>query len=85
MEFKLKQKAKIAVTGSKIDHVDEEKNQAKDFSIHNDVAIAGFVDGVARRPYWHLMASILWIFQFEYTNINRCPEFFVGDRNFEEA
>ena len=43
------------------------------------------MDGVGRRPHWHLMASIMWIFKFEYLNINRCAEFFVGDRNYEEA
>lgn len=44
----------------------------KDYSIHNDVAIAGFTDGVGRRPAQHLLAAILWVLDFEYRKIDRC-------------
>lgn len=45
----------------------------KDYSIHNDVSISGFEDGVARRPHMHLIASIMWILQFELKKQYRCP------------
>jgi len=53
----------------------------KDFSVHNDVAISGFEDGVARRPYFHFIANILWIFKYEYQKVNRRTELFEDGRN----
>ena len=44
----------------------------KDYSIHNDVCIAGFTDGVGRRPAQHLIAAILWVLDFEYKKMDRC-------------
>ena len=35
----------------------------KKYSIHKDCALAGF-DAIARRPRYHLLASILWLINF---------------------
>ncbi len=47
-------------------HSSQKVQSAKDYSIHNDVTISGFHDGIARRPQTHLLASLLWILDFEY-------------------
>ena len=49
--------------------------------MHNDVAISGFEDGVARRPYFHFIANILWIFKYEYQKVNRRTELFEDGRD----
>ena len=56
-----------------------------DFKVHKDVAIAGFTDGVARRPKHQLMAAIMWMFDFEYRKVNRRVECFLGNRNSQVA
>lgn len=52
----------------------------KEYSIHKDCAIAGF-DGISRRPKYHMIASILWLIDFNLRKVNRKSEFFIGDRN----
>lgn len=56
-----------------------------DFKVHKDVALAGFTDGVARRPQHQLLASILWTLDFEYRRVNRRVDCFLGDRNSQVA
>ena len=53
----------------------------KDFSIVNDVAISGFRDGIARRPIYHMVASLMWVLNFEYKKVNRCSQYFSGERS----
>ena len=39
------------------------------------------MDAIARRPKYHLIASVLWLLDFTMRKVNRKSEFFVGDRN----
>lgn len=66
-------------------HSSNKAQGGKDYSIHNDVAITGFQDGISRRPQTHLLASLLWIFEFEYRKVTRCEKYFVGDRDYKHA
>ena len=65
--------------------IDTLEISGKDFSIVNDVAISGFRDGIARRPIYHMVASLMWILNFEYKKVNRCSQFFIGERNYDYA
>ena len=68
-------------TKNKEDIVTNKESQNKDYSVHNDVAISGFEDGVARRPYFHFIANILWIFKYDYQKVNRRVELFADGRD----
>jgi hypothetical protein len=57
----------------------------KDYSINNDVAVTGFMDGVGRRPLQHMIAQIIWILKFECKKVTRCAELFVGERDNRNA
>lgn len=59
---------------------EKESEAKKEYSIHKDCALSGF-DGICRRPRHHLIASVLWLVDFNLRKINRKTDFFIGDRN----
>ena len=61
------------------------ENKQVDYKVHKDVALAGCTHGVARRSQYQLMASIMWMTDFEYRKLNRRVECFLGDRNSKTA
>ena len=74
---------KLRKEGTSIQQIlDQQKDDdmKKEYSIHKDCAIAGF-DGVCRRPKYHMIASVLWLIDFNLRKVNRKSEFFIGDRN----
>lgn len=63
-----------------LDSQSKSEQKHKPYSIHKDCAVAG-VDAIARRPKYHLIASVLWLLDFTMRKVSRRSEFFVGDRN----
>lgn len=52
----------------------------KKYSIHKDCAVVG-IEAIARRPKYHLIASVLWLVDFSFRKVNRKSDFFAGNRN----
>ena len=62
------------------EEAEKEGKGKSEFSLHKDCALTGF-DAIARRPKKHLIASLLWLINFNYRKTDRKTDNFIGDRS----